>query len=317
MGGKGTTIGVFGVYSAVVRQDDVNAYLAGTNKFITSVATVSRETSVNEFQGWYNDKKLESINSEGNTVVTIAAKDIPIEEIAKMTGYYYNPTTKMLYNQGSQDSAPYMTCSYHKVQADGATFYQLHKGKWSIGTDEAGTKTDGGIDPKQANLVFTSVNTIYEFNVGDAGYKQYDIASDTWITPTTDRKESLKMLVKSVDKADVLTVKDTWYTTVQLPTTDSAPALTITPVPADSATNVAIDIAPTLTFNNSIQTFSTTLLDGVSVVSSTVAIDVASKVITITPASNLSNSTAYTLVYEVKDVYGQISNNTVSFTTVA
>lgn len=314
---KGTTVGVFGIYGAVVRQDDINGYIAGLNKFITSVASVSKETAVNEFQGWYNDQKLESINSEGNTVLTISARDIPAEEVAKMTGAYYNPVTQMIYSTGSQDNAPYMTCSYHKVQAEGATFYQLHKGKWSIGTDEAGTKTDGGIDPKQASLVFTSVNTIFEFEVEDSGYKKYDLTTDTWVTPSAGLTSSLKMLVKSVAKEDVFTVKDTWYDNVQVPSTVSASALTITPVPSDSATNIAVDVAPTLTFNNAIQSYSVSMLDGTTIVDSSATLDGTNKIITVTPDADLSNSTEYTLVYNVTDVYGQSSNSAISFTTVA
>jgi hypothetical protein len=209
----GTTISVYGVYSAVVKADASAAYTGGTNKLLTSVASVSNATTVNTFDGWYNGKREETINAEGDTTITVSGKDLSGEYVAMMLGKVYDDTNGIVLDDGSQESAPYMTCSYAEVKTDSARLWQYLKGKWSIGSFEAGTKTGGGFDPKQVTLTFNAVETEHEFAVTD--YKSYDVATDAWVALTGTK--TVKNIFKDVDKDDYDVQSALWFSAVQAP----------------------------------------------------------------------------------------------------
>jgi len=85
---------------------------------------------------------------------------------------------------------------------------------------------------------------------------------------------------------------------------------------------VAVNVAPTLTFNNAL----TTGVSGISlveddgtVVPATITINAANKVVTITPDDDLSLTTTYLIVVSgAKDIYGQtLAITAYDFTTTS
>lgn len=102
-------------------------------------------------------------------------------------------------------------------------------------------------------------------------------------------------------------------------TTPSAVELT-TALPADAATDVAIDADIVLTFNNAIVSENVLVMTALGVpVATTKMWDATAKILTVNPDSDLSNSTAYIVtVNGVVDVYAQaLATETVNFTTIA
>lgn len=92
-------------------------------------------------------------------------------------------------------------------------------------------------------------------------------------------------------------------------------------VPADEATNVAVDTTIVLTFNNEIVSENVLLMtaDGVTV-ATTKAWDATAKILTVTPDANLANATDYIVVVDgVVDVNSQLlaTDATNNFTTIA
>lgn len=314
--GRGTTIGIYGVYTAIIKQDTLDALIYGANKEISALATSSREVASNEFQGWYNDVKKESLISEGNTVINLTGQDLAAEDIAIMLGKLYDPATDTIYDDGSQANAPYMSCSYTELTADGAVMRQLHKGKWIIGNKEAATKKEGGLDPKLVNLVYNALTTIYEYDVSLLAYKMYDAETEAWVTAASGTMRVLKELEKRYTIAEYEAGKTAWYAAVQLPETSSASAIALSlAAPADGDTGVLITVEPALTFNNAISSYSITLLDGTTPIDTTIEKNATGKIITTTPDASLDAATLYTLVYDVIDVYGQRLQGAVEFTT--
>lgn len=97
------------------------------------------------------------------------------------------------------------------------------------------------------------------------------------------------------------------------------PALTMTILPADDASAVAVGASVVMTFSNKISTEAVivTKADG-SIVNGTKTFDSARKVLTFKSTSNLSSGTTYLItIGGVTDVYGQVLAATVmNFTTV-
>ena len=91
-------------------------------------------------------------------------------------------------------------------------------------------------------------------------------------------------------------------------------------VPADDATDIAVDSAIVLTFNNKIQNEMITVAsEEGNMVTCAKAWDTAGKVLTLTPTANLSNGMVYiVMINGVSDVYGQsLAAAVKNFMTVA
>jgi len=105
-------------------------------------------------------------------------------------------------------------------------------------------------------------------------------------------------------------------------TTAPLDALAVTPTPTSGATNVAIDTNVTLSFNYKISELPDPILikdDTDTAVAYSSSWDVAHKVLTINPTSDLANSTQYILTVQgAKDVYNRtLASTIIKFTTVS
>lgn len=125
-----------------------------------------------------------------------------------------------------------------------------------------------------------------------------------------------------------LAADTTWsFTTAAPPGPDTTPPTITAMTPANGATGVALNVAPTVTFSEPMDpatiTTTTVQLNGPGGVSATVAYDAATRRVTLTPASPLADSTTYTVVVKgrnkgVADTAGNTlaANASWSFTTV-
>lgn len=109
------------------------------------------------------------------------------------------------------------------------------------------------------------------------------------------------------------------YLNAELHITSTPTAITVTSVPADAATAVAVTSKVTLTFSNPIDHGNAALLNSTTdtVITSTKAFDGTKTVLTITPTASLTAATQYSVVLAgMTDAYGQALEDTVfSFTT--
>ena len=134
-----------------------------------------------------------------------------------------------------------------------------------------------------------------------------------------------KRTTRSDDPDYVAATGTNWFTNGPLGTTDTTPP-TATFSPLNAATGVAVSVAPTVTFNEAIQkSLATTgnfvLMNATTgaIITTTVTVNAAGTIVTITPGSDLAGTTAHILSVSrnVKDLAGNAyAGGTTRFTTV-
>jgi len=152
----------------------------------------------------------------------------------------------------------------------------------------------------------------------------------------TDQKPTASVVIDSTkcDATTLATLEDILYGTEgvdpRLPLPNeiktlfdgAAPsALALSTIdPADAETDVAIDSAITMTFNNAIVDYNITVTTAAGVpVAGAFSLDSTEKILTFTPTVDLANSTTYLVVIaNVADIYAQsLTNQVKDFTTAA
>lgn len=96
--------------------------------------------------------------------------------------------------------------------------------------------------------------------------------------------------------------------------------LTVLSSPANGATAVAVNVQPVLTFNRRIESYKVSLVnyDTLIPVTITVSLDIAGKIFTLKPGSDLAPATKYAIVVDTATAFsGQaLSYTVISFTTI-
>lgn len=143
----------------------------------------------------------------------------------------------------------------------------------------------------------------------------------------TDEKDNEKhpweFHIDTTDPGCPENIDDIWFESVTIPSLIAISALALSSsAPINNATAVALDTKPALNFNNSIADFSNVLLYNVTdgaLVTNTMALDTAGKVLTITPSAKLTAGKVYNLIVQgVQDIYGQtLATALVKFTAAS
>lgn len=290
--------GVDKLYYALVTQDDVNAYAAGTPKYLAPLKLAVQTPTVNSKTEYYDNQPMFNDTAEGETKIKVDITRIPLDMLAELLGKVYDATNESLYDGGG--NPPKIALGFRAKNSDGTyTLFWFFSAKCTVPEEEANTQTDTP-DNKGLTLEFTAVRTVYQFALSGS------------VTDSAKRRISTK-------QADVAT----WFSAVKVPVVGSPSALTLTAVPVDNATGVSVSADQTLTFNNALNSdalkgISLVKASDDSIVACAISIDAARKVITINPNSNLTATTEhYIVVKGVTDIYGQTYADTlVSFTTV-
>lgn len=289
--------GVDKLYYALVTQDDVNAYAAGTPAPLAPLKTAVATPTVNTKTDYYDNQPMFVNTAEGETKIKIDITQLPLDIQAELLGKVYDATTESLYDNGG--TPPDCALGFRALLSDGTyKLFWFLKGKFTAPEEESNTKTDSP-EPKGVSMEYTAVRTTYQFALSGS------------VTDSAKRRVSLK-------QSDVAS----WFSNVQVPVVGSPSALSLTPVPTDNATSVSVSANQTLTFNNALNGnallgISLIKASDDSIVPASITIDAARKVITINPTSNLTATTEhYISVRNVTDIYGQTYADTlISFTT--
>lgn len=298
----GEFVGVDSVHVADLIEDSEENYIADTPQYFAPVAEIASEAEVNNETTYYDNLPANNYVTEGATTLTITVSGVPANLAAKYLGKKYDPATGRVYDSGEPDPPSCALSFRFNKGSDGYRYYQYLKGNFSGGTEEAATKSGGSIDIKTYQMTFTAVATTHKWEIDGELKPQKRVFGDT-TDPAFDPTN--------------------WFNTVQTPDTGGTPdALEISSsLPADEDTGVAIDVNPTITFNNKIVSSIITLVDTSTLVavSAITNLDSTRKIVTITPDVDLSSSTEYAImITEVKDIYGQkLQNEVITFTTGA
>jgi phi13 family phage major tail protein len=290
--------GLDNIYYALVTQDDADAYVADTPKYLAPAMTISQAPAVNSKTQYADNQPFDAMTSEGESKLECEITGLPLPTQAELLGRVFNTATGRLFDNGG--TPPYVALGFRAKKSDGKyRYYWFLKGQFAPPSEEAASETDTP-DPKSAKLTYTAIRTT----------KQFDL--DGSITDSVKRNVG--------DTSDVNFDASTWFNAVQTPVVGAVSALSCTPSPADGASGQATSTVPTLTFNNALRTGTVGVLlttDAGVVKASTITINAAAKVITITPNTALAAATKYLITLSgVTDIHGQRLANTVyDFTT--
>jgi len=284
-----STLGLRDLYYALVTQDDVDAYTAGTPAYMAPLINANAAPASNSKTQYADDGPYDVMTSEGETKIDLETTGIPVEVLSVLLGKTYDAASGRMFDNGG--NPPDVALSFRSEKSNGSyRYFQYLKGKFAAPGEEQATKTDTP-DPKTAKISYTAVKTVHPFDLlGDASLL-----------------DGVKRVIGDEDTTGFSAT--TWFDAVQVPLAGSASALTCTPSPADAATGVAVSVSPTLTFNNALRTGVTGISlvsDAGAVIAAAITIDGTNKIITINPNSNLSASTTYLItVSGATDIYGQ------------
>jgi phi13 family phage major tail protein len=287
-------VGVDQIYYALVTQDDANGYVAGTPAYLAPAMNVSQEPASSSKTQYADNQPFDVLTAEGETKVSCEITGLTASVLATLLGMTYDVTNARIFDNGG--TPPYVALGFRAKKSDGTfRYFWFLKGRFNKPKEETPTQSDTA-DPKSVTLEFTAAKTVYVFTLVGGGLA-----------------DSVKRVFGETSDANF--VATTWWNAVQVPAAGAVPGFTCTPAPADNATGVAVSIVPTLTFTNALITGVTGILltknDGV-IVATTITINAALKVITITPGANLTAAAKYLIsVAGVRDVYGQAFPNTV------
>jgi len=292
----GVQIGLKNLYYAVLTKDDatVVTYLAPVKIAGAINAKISPKSNTEVL--YADDGPDETATALGEIDVEFEAKDIDLTDQAALLGHTIVGGVML---KKATDAAPYVALGFMSKKSNGHYRYiWLTKGMFALPDQEYATGED---KPKfqTPKLKGTFVKRAYD---------------DLW------------QRIADEDHPDyVASIGSNWFNSVD-GTQDTTPP-TVTVVPANNATNVAVSSAVNWTFSEailaSLVTDSNFFLikdsDG-SAVAGTLSINTARTVVTFTPGANLTATTAYRAICikDVCDLAGNklAANSITKFTTV-
>lgn len=293
MAKKGVTIGLDYFHYAIMNDDETY----GTPKRIPGAIQATVTPTTNSTTLYADDKADEVATSLGDIAVVLGVKDIPTEDHAAMLGHTIDSNGVLVRSSG--DTAPYVAIGYRRRKSNGKYRYVwLYKGKFQPEAQEAQTKPDTpAFQTPTINATFVPRD--------DNGDWQSVVDEDDTGVP-----------------GSVIT---NWFSNVYLKNADTT-APTVTVVPANNATAVAVAADVVWTFSKAIRSsdvhsgnFIVQKADGSGVVAGTLTLDVTEKIVTFDPATNLTAATLYlaTVTTGVHDMSGNAlaATSTTKFTT--
>lgn len=291
----GVQVGLKNLYYAVLTKDDATgvSYLAPVKIAGAINAKISPKSNTEVL--YADDGPDETATALGEIDVEFEAKDISLADQAALLGHSIVGGVML---KKATDVAPYVALGFMSKKSNGRYRYiWLTKGMFALPDQEYATGED---KPKfqTPKLKGTFVKRAYD---------------DLW------------QRIADEDHPDyVASIGANWFNSVE-GTADTTPP-TVTVVPANNATNVAVGASVNWTFSEAILASQVTdsnffLIkdsDG-SAVAGTLSINTARTVVTFTPSANLSAATAYRAICtkDVRDLAGNklAANSVTKFTT--
>jgi phi13 family phage major tail protein len=300
-----SVVGVDSVYYALITQDDANGYVAGAPASLAPAMNVKSTPSTASETQYADNGPYDNVSAEGDTALECEVPNLPESVMAALAGAVYDAVNGRVFDDADPAQAPYFALGYRFKKSNGSYRYRWYlKCRLEKPSEEAQSQS-AAVNLKSTTLKITAMKTIYKFDLlGDAS-----------------RMQGAKRVHGDTD--DSAFVATSWFSAVQTPSAGSPAAFTLSSVPADAATSVAVDANIVLTFSNALRGGAEDAIILTSAAGVPVAcartINSARKVVTLNPSSNLSTSTDYLVVVPgVVDVHGQaLANTVINFTTAS
>lgn len=139
MSQKNIPVGLDSLYYAVMTDETAETY--GTPKRIYGAIQATITPTVNSSTLYADDIPYDTSSTMGDTAVSLNVAEIPTEDQAILLGHEIDDNGGL--DQKSTDIGPYVAIGYRRRLANKKFKYVwLYKGRFTLGTEEANTKTD-------------------------------------------------------------------------------------------------------------------------------------------------------------------------------
>lgn len=288
-------VGVKDLYYAILNTDSETGGVSyGTPVKMAKAINVQISPTTNTETLYADDAPSEIATALGEISVEINADDLPLDVQAALLGH---TVTNGILVKNVNDNAPYVAVGFRSVKSNGKyRFIWMLKGKFTTPEQEYQTK--------EASPSFQTPTISGSFVKRDFD-GQWQIIGDEDVSGFTQAA--------------------TWFTSVPTVGADTT-APTVTVVPADGATSVAVGNNIVWTFSEAIQehtvnsaNFFVMAASAGTLVAGNLSLDATKKIVTFNPTTDLTAATAYIAVVttNVKDLSGNslAANSVTNFTT--
>jgi phi13 family phage major tail protein len=275
-------VGLKDLYYAIQTKDDSTGVAYSAPVKIAGLINAKISPSSETLVVYADDGPSEQVTQLGPTKLDLETKDLPLDVQAALLGH---TTVGGVLIKKDTDIPPYVAIGYRSSKNNGKyRFMWLLKGKFDLPGQEDKTKEEKP-SAQTPKLSGTFIRRDYD--------GQWQRVTD----------EDLSSFVPATGA--------NWFTSVEQ-TQDTTPP-TVTVVPANNATAIAVGANVVWTFNESILAstvskgnFLVQKADGSAQVSGTLVLDSAMKVVTFTPSANLTAATQYMAIATqgVQDLFG-------------
>lgn len=191
--------GVEGLVYAEVTADTKETFTTGTVKDLAGVAEISKSTDSSNEAHYYDNIAAIVVSSTGSDEITVSASAIPLDELAEITGQYYDSTTGMFVEK--ERDPKYFALGYKTKDTNGNDYYVWRlKGTFNI-PDQTNATEDDGTNANGQELTYTGISTVHKF------------------TKLTNKPAKAVTVDTSVNPVD----ETTFFGTVQTPDSVQAP----------------------------------------------------------------------------------------------
>jgi phi13 family phage major tail protein len=264
----GVKIGLRDLFYAKIIEDSRDAISYETPVRIAKAISATITPTVNSETLYADDGPSETATSIGGIEVTLGVDNLSLAVQADLLGKQIASGVLL---DSSEDTAPYVAVGFRSVKTNGSYRYVwLLKGQFSIPEDSYETKGDTPAfqTPEiTGNFVVRDFDSHWRFT-GDDDQAGFALA-------------------------------DAWFDEVPNLSGDTTPP-TLTALPANNATAVAVSTPMKWTFNKALAessvipaNFMLQKADGSGAVSGSLSLDATKKIVTFTPAANLTAATLY------------------------
>jgi len=270
MGKRSNFTGVDSLYYAIMTSDLSGSVAYSAPIFLAETAKISVDPSTN-IANFFGDNRLqEQAQIVGAGKISLDVNTISLAVVADILGHALDGSGGIVYNYA--DQPPFIAIFYRRQKAKSGQyrFIKILKCKFTEGKDEA-ESTGENLKLQNDTLEGSFFPRIYDGN---------------W------RK------VKDTEEAGYVDVSSTWFTNVD--SSDVVAPTILSSIPANSATAVAIGVAPSIVFSEPLAPLTVTnasisIVDSTTglPVTTTVAYNATNNTATITPGANLTAARKY------------------------
>lgn len=263
-------IGIEKLYVALLTKDDTTGLTYGTPTYYAGVQEIDIKPKQNTEKQYAENKLWDQMTTFDSCDVTAKLADLTSAQKAQLLGQTLAATGGVYAT--AADVAPFVAILYKANIRGGYRYGVLYKGVFQIPDDNAKGqegKVIFGSPSATATFQATKYNSFWEYHV-DTSDPNCPVDIDT-----------------------------TWFTAVTIPAADTTPP-TVSTLPTDAATNVAVAANMIWTFNEAIDSavvkasnfFLMKAADG-TLIAGALSLDGTRKIVTLDPSSNLTAATAY------------------------